>query len=295
MSQGQARNLSLVKTPTITTGSGAPISTPGKAGDIYVDTTNGTMYMAMGTAGSFNWGAIGQGSFNSFTASTVPGIINWYKADGSLTYDGGGAVSQWNDASGNNDNLIQSTTINKPTWMASQINGLPAVYFGGVNSYIGKASGCVISTGIPATTFIVAKTPNSASDQCIFGTADNGYVGLGRVSDGKLDYFQYNNLNNTPSVPTTSAYYLITCSNTGIANTGWMETNAGADRVLINNASGYGMFTSAITRGIGAYNGGVTTLPFNGYVAEIIGYNGNLSVANIAIVKTYLNNKYAIY
>ena len=41
--------------PIITTGDGVPSSTPSKAGDIYVDITNGNIYIAKGSTNSADW------------------------------------------------------------------------------------------------------------------------------------------------------------------------------------------------------------------------------------------------
>ena len=41
--------------PTITSGSGAPPSTPGKVGDIHIDTANDNAYIAVGSASSADW------------------------------------------------------------------------------------------------------------------------------------------------------------------------------------------------------------------------------------------------
>jgi hypothetical protein len=47
--------------PTISSGAGAPATTPSKEGDIYVDTTADTYYVAVGTASSADWEANGSG------------------------------------------------------------------------------------------------------------------------------------------------------------------------------------------------------------------------------------------
>ena len=41
--------------PSVSTGSAAPVSTPGAEGDIYVDTTNDNIYFATGTASANDW------------------------------------------------------------------------------------------------------------------------------------------------------------------------------------------------------------------------------------------------
>ena len=38
-----------------TTGAGAPSSAPDNVGDIYIDTTNNKMYIAMGTSAASDW------------------------------------------------------------------------------------------------------------------------------------------------------------------------------------------------------------------------------------------------
>jgi len=42
-------------TPTISSGAGAPGTTPGKVGDMYVDTTGDKIYVATATASSADW------------------------------------------------------------------------------------------------------------------------------------------------------------------------------------------------------------------------------------------------
>ncbi|HJP95968.1 MAG TPA: hypothetical protein VJ843_01200 [Candidatus Saccharimonadales bacterium] len=44
--------------PTVSTGSGAPATTPAKAGDMYVDTAGAKVYVATGTASSASWTAL---------------------------------------------------------------------------------------------------------------------------------------------------------------------------------------------------------------------------------------------
>jgi len=275
----------------ITQGSGVPATVPELIGDMYFDQQTGKMYVATGTSGTYNWALMAQGATDSFTKDSVPGIINWWKADGTLTKDGGNAVSQWNDETGNGDHMVQATSTNQPTYTENVINGRPALYFDG-NDYLRKTSGCITTT-VPATIFIVLLSPSSSTNQGVFGSSDNAYVYVGYPVDGYVGYFQYNNWNGGPAVPSTSSAYLYVVNCTGVANTGYMETNSGADKTLIANASSYGLFT-ATSRTIGA-NSNTLGDPFTGYIAEIIGYRGNLTDTNKNIVKNYLNSKYALY
>lgn len=55
MTQGFTNQISLTNVPVVSSGAGAPASTPGKVGDIYVDTTAKRKYIATGTASSADW------------------------------------------------------------------------------------------------------------------------------------------------------------------------------------------------------------------------------------------------
>ena len=50
--------VSPVNTPEISSGSGAPSSTPGAVGDFYIDTSTPGLYYAKATASSDDWVAV---------------------------------------------------------------------------------------------------------------------------------------------------------------------------------------------------------------------------------------------
>lgn len=57
--------------PNISSGSGAPGTTPGKIGDVYVDTAGPTMYVASGVASSADWTLVGSDLAWTAATSTV--------------------------------------------------------------------------------------------------------------------------------------------------------------------------------------------------------------------------------
>ena len=66
--------------PTISSGAGAPSSTPTKVGDIYVDTTNDDPYTAVGTSSSADWSLGGGGGVSSpasYTHTETPASTSW--------------------------------------------------------------------------------------------------------------------------------------------------------------------------------------------------------------------------
>lgn len=72
-----AANVGSAGAPIISSGSGAPSSTPTKVGDIYIDTTGDVAYVAVGTADSGDWALI-EAAGSSYT----PGGTDVAVADG---------------------------------------------------------------------------------------------------------------------------------------------------------------------------------------------------------------------
>lgn len=65
------------KVPLVETGSGAPSSTPGAVGSIYVDTAGDDVYIATGTASSADWTLVnGGGGGGGFTMLPATGTVN---------------------------------------------------------------------------------------------------------------------------------------------------------------------------------------------------------------------------
>ena len=92
--------------PSVSTGAGAPVSTPSAEGDIYIDTTNDQSYMAVGTASSSDWkqtSNLPQGitSVSDDTSPTLGGDL-----------DGGGfAITNIGDVDGVDISALVSLTI----------------------------------------------------------------------------------------------------------------------------------------------------------------------------------------
>lgn len=66
-----ATNVGAAGAPIISSGAGAPASTPTKVGDIYIDTTGDNAYIAVGTASSADWEISNDGTVNPGGTVTV--------------------------------------------------------------------------------------------------------------------------------------------------------------------------------------------------------------------------------
>jgi hypothetical protein len=74
-------------------------------------------------------------SANSVEAYANPATLAvWFKADALTGLANGAAVSAWVDSTGNNFNALQPMGANQPVYVASAINGLPAVRFNAANN-----------------------------------------------------------------------------------------------------------------------------------------------------------------
>lgn len=68
-------------------------------------------------------------------------------ADASTITESGGAVSQWDDKSGNNHHVIQATSAAQPTYSATGFNSLPTVFFDASDDEMACATTTVSSQG----------------------------------------------------------------------------------------------------------------------------------------------------
>lgn len=229
------------------------------------------------------------------TASTLPvsGAALWLDASdsASITHSSG-AVSQWNDKSGNGRHVSQSTASAKPTTGTNTLNGLNVITFDGgdVLSYSG-------STGVDPdtmTAFIVFLESTQVTNAGIVA----GHAGA--TNDWtRTDAFVFETHDNSSNLILT-----VDSANRG----SWGGTGAApADIYALRRGAGGGTFRnggsnistaptgtwSTATGGFvigGRYLSGAVagTNRLNGRIAEIIIYPSALSVADTNLVGNYL-------
>lgn len=108
--------------PDVSTGSGAPSSTPTTEGDIYVDTTNDNVWVAAGTASSSDWKqATGAGGGDLLAANNLNDVANAATSRTNL------GVAIGSD--------VQAYDANLPAWPAT-VDATEVGYLNGVTSAI---------------------------------------------------------------------------------------------------------------------------------------------------------------
>lgn len=218
----------------------------------------------------------------AFSPLDISNIIGWWDASdiSTITKDGGDLVSQWDDKSGNNNDLVQVTGGDQPLWVENGQNSLDTIDFTG-NSHM-KVDYADLTQ--PVSIFTTLDVADVAGQQSII----DGFLGAG-ASFGFIK--SSDNTNMSIIAPTNLKW-----SKTGM-------TDAFVQFSLIYNT------TSSITRADGSEeatgtvgtnaqtgltigehrNGGSESEP---EIGEIVVYNKAVSGAELASIENYLTTKW---
>lgn len=225
-----------------------------------------------------------QGAQGSSSGPPVAGYVAWYDAsDTSSITSSGGAVSQWNDKSGNGYHLTQSTEANKPTTGTDSINGKNVMNFAAGGRYINRASTPSQNTW---TWFFVMKAASVANWQFPVGSNDPGNAGLSCYSSG--------------SGSTLRALFggspLATSSSTTVGTYYWTVTGDTSNCYIYRNgiADGNGLTYGSSTWSGFCLGGLGAIYTLNGAIGEFIVYNSVLGTTDRQTVESYLATKWGL-
>ncbi|SMP29638.1 beta strand repeat-containing protein, partial [Chryseobacterium profundimaris] len=221
-------------------------------------------------------------------------LQRWYRADGTTTVVSG-AVSQWNDMSGNNVHLTQATAANRPAQNTSGnlINFNPSLSFDGTNDNLRNATGAAFITGNGGyTAYYVASSGGSASRYIIglgASASANGFnsgtaaTATSKTSGGTAFVTVAGTWSSTPSITRTGF-------NGGATQPYYLSSNSSAESTSANATPNVAA-NAPLT--IGARPDGTTNY-WNGAVSEVIWYSGKHAAADYNRVESYLALKYGI-
>lgn len=114
----------------------------------------------------------GQGA-RGFNPANLGNLAAWFRFNSGIT-DTAGAVSQWNDASGNARHLLQATATNQP---AKQGDG--SILFDGVDNFL-KCDAFTLNQ--PETVYILFKQVTWTSADFVFDGNANSTMGLRQIT-----------------------------------------------------------------------------------------------------------------
>ena len=242
-------------------------------------------------------GSVTVTQISNATTVTYPGVFAtpfspidlsptlWLDAsDESTITESGGAVSQWDDKSGNGNDFNQATASSQPTSGTRTMNSLNVLDFDGTTDVM-QNNPSTIAASQPFTVWAVVErdtdkygrvlTQQSPAILVAFFTGDRTYSGTTSVIQG-----------TSGDAPTATPL---------IARFTFDGASSSAHIDGVQTASG-NMGTTGFTTGkntrIGAYQPG--TQNFDGAIAEMIVVDGTLTAGEISQTETYLADKWGI-
>jgi hypothetical protein len=230
----------------------------------------------------------------------------WLDAsDISTITESSGAVSQWNDKSGNGYNFTQSTGINQPTTGTQTINGLNAIDFDGSTDVM--SAGDVLDLGTNSlTVFVVAKMDSTSASlgRTIIGKYKASPLSGSWIflNEANLQRTAYSRLDNTNVVATSSSFADIT---NPFIQSAVLNRDAGSLIQRVNGIfNGSGTFTSDSATNqnnvtsvwLGALrnsaDNGFLSYYFDGVICEIIVVLRYLTFNEVITTENYLRQKW---
>ncbi|MGA0398231.1 MAG: hypothetical protein ACO3O3_13810 [Ilumatobacteraceae bacterium] len=223
---------------------------------------------------------VGVSTASSFSPLDLSPAL-WLDAsdESTLSGPGGGAVSQWDDKSGNGNDATQATSANQPTSGTRTLNGLNVLdcdVLDGLQADFGT------DYSQPNTIFVVAQLDDLDGSQTFFDGISGAKRHIGQMytsSDWRMDA----GVNLFGGTPDTDAHLLrfvfnTTNSTLHVDGVSTLSGNAGT-----NVLDGFTFGTNyAINFGI------------DGILAEAIVVDGTLTAGEISLVETYLADKWGI-
>ena len=223
-------------------------------------------------------------------------LAAWYDAadTDTITDAGSGAVSEWNDKSGNSKHLTQGTAGSRPTTGTTTIGGLNSLLFG--VDFMTNAS---ITLGA-FTVFAVTSHVGAGTTQILWEHSANSASNDGAYTNANLDATVNVRRGGTRSAKNAASNWL--GASAAISVHYWSGTHA-AHAVRKNGApvsisstgghesdAGTAEVTAALS--VGARSGG--SLPYAGRLGELVFVNAALSTAQIQAEEARLAAKWGI-
>jgi hypothetical protein len=238
-----------------------------------------------------------------FTPISIPGLYLWLDAtDSSTITQTSGAVSAWNDKSGNGRNVIQTNTSYQPKSNTYTVNSLPVMDFT-ANTGSSAMYNTTLTFPTSYTIYAVGFTTKTSggtrllhagynTDQYLmFGSFDGKFLTATGIGSGWTTSGHWTTQVNIASTTTTKQFYLFGCTNDNSTTTlkGWVNGTSVGTKTG-NNAACTGLVLGSFY----TTNNINTGDNFNGLTGEIIMYNGALSDEYRQKVEGYLAWKWGL-
>jgi len=200
-------------------------------------------------------------------------------ADTSTITESGGAVSQWDDLSGNGNNFVQATAADQPTTGATTFNSLNVIDFAA-----DFMSGTVTFVQTTGWVFIVASWSAAVRNALYGGPSSVNDPGLYQSGSGSTGW---------TAIPATATTYTVGSSSTGDLLSAQHGSTSGLRKNGVALAESGGPQAAIDTDDLTTL-GARGALRLTGFIAEVIVVDGTLTAGEISDTETYLANKWGI-
>jgi hypothetical protein len=238
-------------------------------------------------------------------------LLLWLRADALTGLASGDPVADWPDASGNGHSASQPTAARKPKYVASALNGLPAVSFDGADDFFTTPEFSLFATGSSELTIVVVfRTSDLGSQRFLMmqpqnnctnnlelgyrtGQADRGNFGLhSGCSHGTV---------TVPNIDTNwrSMIVVVRAAGQPPANLSIFQGTTSLALELDNGGwvapGGYGTVSrKLVIGGRDDVNNGSYNSFHKGELAEFMAFNLAIGGAELASVTTWISGRYGL-
>jgi len=244
------------------------------------------------------------------------GEILWLKADQNVVLDVNNKVSEWKDASKNYNNVRQSNPSLQPTWVDNVLGNKPAIFFDGVHGkyYLSNNVTNLTTAGSARTVFIVGLLDSSAVDNgggdfpsaggtmfTFRRTAPVFAIQAARINHtvaAKADYVYTAGLGTNSNATTLDRKYYNTSKRCEFVD---VFISSGAGSYLRVKQDGDSVAVNQTNSIVGDYGATGFTVgdredfsgqDWQGYIAEVIVYDRELTKDEITQTELYLLYRY---
>lgn len=225
----------------------------------------------------------------TFQPGSISGLALWLDASDLTTItESSGAVSQWNDKSGNARHVSQGTAAQQPTTGSSTLNGLNVISFDGSNDNLRTSNGALEL----ATLTCVALIRSNTTFRSMLGVSQAATTHTSPFwrwtifHDGSQTMsIRLNGTNSAAAAPPGTDVPRILILDSGVGDlwvNGMRTVDAAGVTLTYPNSTPLIIGTTP-----------VSDFALNGYVAEIAIYDKSLSATERTLISNYLINKWS--